>query len=138
MEALKSGRVDALFVVAGTPVGMLTKATGVRLVPINNAQLDNFGYYTKTMIPNGTYAFQKASIQTYKVNNVIATYAYKNQYQKEIGELVTCITRNLDELQRTGHPKWRDVDPTDINRTKWPAHPAAVRAINRELAREKQ
>jgi len=136
MDALKSGKVDALFVVAGTPVGMLTKATGVRLVSINNAKLDAFGYYTKTMIPNGTYAFQKSSATTYKVNNVIATFAYKNQYQAEIAALVTCITHNLGDLQRTGHPKWRDVDPLDIERIKWAAHPAAVKAIKKELSRQ--
>lgn len=132
MDALKTGKVDAIFVVAGKPAPIFMKADGVRLVALNNPKLDSFGYYTKTMIPNGTYPFQKASIQTYKVNNVIATYAFKNQYQKEIGELVTCITRNLDNLQRNGHPKWRDVDPLDIDRIKWQSHPAAVAAIKRE------
>jgi len=138
ISALKNGKVDAIFVVAGKPASLLTKADGVRMVSINSAALDNFGYYTKTMIPNGTYPFQKASVQTYKVNNVLATYAFKNQYQDEIASLVTCITRNIEVLQKTGHPKWRDVDPLDIDRIKWPAHPAAVRAIKREMKRQGQ
>lgn len=133
LEAMQSGMVDAVFVVAGKPAGLFTKASGLRLIPLNHPKLDSFGYYTKTMIPGGTYPFQKASVQTYKVDNVIATFAFKNQYQKEIGELVTCIARNIDTLQRDGHPKWRDVDPLDIERIKWPAHPAAVAAIKREM-----
>lgn len=72
-----------------------------------------------------------------KVDNVLVTYAYKAQYQKEIGDLVSCITRNLDNLQ-TGkdfHPKWKDVDPLDITRIEWPAHSAAVNAVKRETRR---
>ena len=134
LKAVQDGMVDAMFVVAGKPISMLTGVnTGLRLIPINHPKLDSFAYYTKTMIPGGTYPFQKASIQTYKVDNVIATYAFKNQYQKEIGDLVGCITHNIDNLQRDGHPKWRDVDPLDIDRIKWPAHPAAVAAIKREM-----
>jgi butyrate kinase len=78
------------------------------------------------------YKSVKGTTQTYKVDNVLATYAFKNQYQAEIGELVTCITRNIGKLQSGDyHPKWRDVDPLDIDRIKWAAHPAAVAAIKR-------
>ena len=129
MQALNSNKVDALIIVAGSPVGMLSKSNNVRLVPLNHPKLDSFGYYTKTMIRGGSYPFQKSSVTTYKVNNVIATYAFKNQYQKEIGDFVSCITKNIDTLQQNGHEKWRDVDPLDIERIKWQAHPAAVKAI---------
>lgn len=129
LKAVQDGLVDAEFVVAGMPISMLSTATGVRIIPISHPKLDAFKYYNKTMIPSGTYPFQKSAIATYKVDNVLITYAFKNQYQKEIGDLVTCITRNLDTLQSGGHPKWRSVDPTDIDRIKWQAHPAAVKAI---------
>jgi TRAP transporter TAXI family solute receptor len=133
IPALARGEVDAIFVVAGKTVGMLSKTSGIRLVPISHPALDSFGYYTKTMIPGGTYPFQQTAVQTYKVNNVIATFAFKNQYQKEIGSFVTCIARNMDKLQREGHIKWREVDPLDIERIKWQAHPTAVAAIKREM-----
>jgi TRAP transporter TAXI family solute receptor len=134
LKALQSGQVDAMFVNAGLPVDMFTHVpAGLKLVSISNPKLDAFGLYTKSMIPSGTYPFQKQSIQTYKTDNVLVTFAFKNQYQKEIGELVTCVTRNLPNLQTNGHPKWRDVDPTDITRIQWQAHPAAVAAIKHEL-----
>jgi TRAP transporter TAXI family solute receptor len=134
LQAVLNGTVDAEFIVAGKPIDMLAKLPdGVELISISHPALDNFKLYTKTMIPGGMYPFQKTSVQTYKVDSVLATYAFKNQYQKEIGDLVTCITKNIGTLQRTGHPKWRDVDPTDINRIDWPSHPAAVSAIKRAM-----
>lgn len=130
LKAVTQGVVDAEFVVAGRPITMLKGAKGIRLVPISHPALDNFKYYTKTMIPtNDDYTFQKTAVQTYKVDNILATYAFKNQYQKEIGELVTCITKNMGALQKSGHAKWKDVDPSNVNRIAWPTHPAAIKAI---------
>lgn len=131
LNAVLNGQADVEFIVAGRPIGMLEKQPGIRLVSLSHPALDSFKYYTRAMIPTGTYAAQKTAVQTYKVNNVLATYAFKNQYQQEIAELVTCITRNIGTLQQTGHPKWRDVDPLDIERISWPSHPAAVSAIKR-------
>jgi len=133
LQALTNGQVDAIFISAGRPVTMLTKVpSGLKLVSITNPKLDAFGLYTKSTIPSGSYPFQNQSVQTYKTGNVLVTYAFKNQYQKEIAGLVSCVTRNLADLQKNGHPKWRDVDPMDIERIKWQSHPAAVAAIKRE------
>jgi TRAP transporter TAXI family solute receptor len=131
LAAVQNGAADAEVIVAGMPVGLLKNATGVRLIPISHPKLDSFAYYTKTMIPNGTYPFMKSSVGTYKVDNVLATFAFKNQYQGEIASLVTCITKNMGRLQTEDgfHAKWRDVDPMDIERIQWPSHPAAKRAI---------
>lgn len=131
-DAVKNGQADAEFIVAGAPIGMLEKGTGYKLVSVKHPALDGFKLYTKTMLSSSLYPTQKNAVQTYKVDNVLMTYAFKNQYQKEIGDLVSCITRNIGTLQSTGHPKWKDVDPLDINRIDWPAHPAAVSAIQRE------
>ena len=133
LQALQMGNVDAMFVNAGRPVGMLTQAQGIRLVSISSPKLDAFGLYTKSTIPSGSYPFQTQSVTTYKTGNVLVTYAFKNQYQKEIGDLVSCVMRNLPQLQATGHPKWKNVDPTDIERIKWQVHPAALSAIRRGI-----
>jgi TRAP transporter TAXI family solute receptor len=128
-----NGQADAEFIVAGAPIGMLQKASGFKLVSLQDPKLDSFGLYTKALISSGTYPAVKTSTSTYKVDNVLATYAFKNQYQGEISTLVGCIAQNIGKLQTVQgfHPKWRDVDPTDIDRIKWPAHPAAVAAIRR-------
>lgn len=133
LEAVKNGQADAVFIVAGKPMPLLTKASGVKLVSMVHPKLDNFKYYTRTMLSTGTYPFQKTSVQTYKVTNVLATFAYKNQFQTEISDLVTCIAKNLDAFQteKSFHPKWKDVDPLDIDRVQWAVHPAAVAAIKK-------
>lgn len=138
LDAVVAGQADAEFIVAGAPVTLLEHAKGIKLVPLSHPALDQFGLYTKARIPNGMYDAVQGSVQTYKVDNVLATYAFKNQYQAEIGELVTCITRNIGKLQTAEgfHPKWKDVDPLDIDRIKWPAHPAAVAAIKRASGRK--
>lgn len=132
LSAVQRGEADVEFIVAGQPINVLTTAKGVKLVPLTNPALDKYGFYTKTQLPSGTYSFQQGPVTTYKVTNVLATFAYKNQYQKEIGSLVSCITKHVDDLQANGHPKWRDVDPLDIDRVKWNVHPAALAAIKRE------
>ena len=132
MAMVLNGQADAEFVVAGAPVSMLISTAGYKLVPLSHPKLDQFPLYTKAMIPSGMYP-GKGTISTYKVDNVLVTFAFKNQYQKEIGDLVTCITTNMGKLQ-TGaqfHSKWRSVNPLDINRIKWAAHPAAVAAIKK-------
>lgn len=138
MAALLAGQADAMFITAGKPITIISNTKGIRLVPIESTKLDSFKYYTKTRIDKGSYAFLPGSVNTYKVNNVLATYAFKNQYQKEIGDLVTCITRNVEKMQTTAgfHPKWRDVNPLDIESVSWPAHPAALAAIKREAKRK--
>jgi TRAP transporter TAXI family solute receptor len=137
-NAVANGGVDAEFIVAGAPVSVIRDTKGIKLVPLNNPGLDKFELYTKTMIPSGMYPNIKGTVQTYKVDNVLATYAFKNQYQKEISDLVTCITRNVEKMQTSAgfHPKWKDVDPMDIDRIKWASHPAAVAAIKREAKRK--
>lgn len=140
MTAVVGGQADAMFVVAGVPVGIIQKTAGIKLVPLSHPSLDSFGLYTKTMIPTGVYGAAKTGVGTYKVDNMLVTFAFKSERQKEIGDLVTCITRNVEKMQTAKkpdgtplyHPKWKDVDPLDISRIKWPAHPAAVAAIRRE------
>lgn len=136
MDMVKSGKADAMFIVAGAPVKLLTQTGGIRLVSVESPELNQLPYYIKTIIPPGTYTWQSNTVKTYKVRNLVVTYAFKSQYQKEIGDLVTCMAKNVEVLQRNGHPKWRDVDPLDINTIKWQAHPAATKAINQVLKRK--
>lgn len=138
LNSVMAGQADAEFIVAGKPIGILQKATGIKLIPVKHQALDGFKLYKKTLIESGTYPGQTSSVPTIKVGNVLVTYAFKSQYQKEIGDLVSCITRNVETMQtRDGfHAKWKEVDPTDITSIDWPVHPAAMSAIKREAKRQ--
>lgn len=141
MKALMAGQADAMFIVAGKPVGIIQQTPLARVIPIRHPELDKFNLYTRALIPAGTYPGTKTSVNTYKVDNALITFAFRNERQADIAGLVTCIARNIGRLQsgetnpltqRPFHPKWRDVDPLDINRINWAVHPAAKAAINRE------
>lgn len=146
LKAVLAGQADAMFVNAGVPIKMLETARGVRLVPMTHSALDQFKYYTRTVIPSTAYPMMGGqSIPTYKVRNGLITYNYRNQYQAEIGQLVTCIARKLPDLQAgnggggkdgNAHPKWRDVNPLDIDAVQWPVHPSALRAIKASAAKK--
>lgn len=141
MKALMAGQADAMFIVAGKPVSIIKDTPQARVISLKHPKLDEFNLYTKAMIPAGTYPGTKQTVNTYKVDNALITYAFKAERQAEIAGLVTCISRNIGRLQagemnpltqKPFHPKWRDVDPLDINRIAWAVHPAAKMAINRE------
>ena len=138
MKAVTGGQADVMFIVAGAPVGIIKSTPGIKLVPVKDAALDKFGLYTKALLPTSLYPSQKTAVNTYKVDNMLVTFAFKSERQKEISDLVTCITRNVEKMQTTAgfHPKWKDVDPLDIERITWPAHPAAKAAILREAKRK--
>lgn len=137
LAAVQNGQADAFFINAGRPVGLLSKLpSGVKLVPLSHQALDQFPLYTKSMIPSNSYPFQKNTVQTYKMDNILITYAFDSQYQKEIGDLVTCMTKNIGRFQQEGHPKWREVDINNINNIKWPMHKAALAAANAILKKK--
>ena len=61
-DALRNGKVDAIFVVAGYPTGAiveLASAVDIKLVPIDGAGAkkltDKYGFFSQSDIPSGTY-----------------------------------------------------------------------------------
>ncbi len=123
LPKLLSGEIDAFFYVAGAPAALFKNnpidGTKFHLVPITEAPL--LATYTASRIDGGTYAFQKEPVDLIAVKAVMMTYDYdvkRNAYQREsckaVSEFSSLILNNLDKLQETGHPKWKDVDLTAL------------------------
>jgi len=123
LPKLLSGDIDAFFYVAGAPAALFKNnpidGTKFHLVPITEAPL--LATYTQSRIDGGTYAFQKEPVDLIAVKAVMMTYDYdikRNAYQREsckaVSEFSNLILNNLDKLQETGHPKWKDVDLTAL------------------------
>ncbi|OBZ94148.1 C4-dicarboxylate ABC transporter substrate-binding protein [Pararhizobium polonicum] len=123
LPKLLSGEIDAFFYVAGAPAALFKNnpIDGARfhLVPITEAPL--LATYTRSRIAGGTYDFQKDPVDLIAVKAVMMTYDYdvkRNAYQREsckaVSEFSSLILNNLDKLQETGHPKWKDVDLTAL------------------------
>lgn len=122
VELLRQGEIDALIRVAGAPVQFLTDGridSSFHLVPITDEVLR--ASYKPVSIPGGMYPFQKTAVQTVSVKTLLMTYEYgtgKNAYYnnacKAVSDFTSLIVDNIDELRRTGHPKWKDVNLTEV------------------------
>ncbi len=123
LEALLAGEIDAFFYVAGAPASLfgdprLTDA-GLKLLPLTDERLR--AVYQPRTIPAGAYPFQPDAVEVVAVKAVMMTYAFdpdRNVYHRlsctAVSEISHLITSRFDDLRRDGHPKWRDVDLSDI------------------------
>lgn len=123
LPKLLAGEIDAFFYVAGAPAALFKNnpidGAKFHLVPITEAPL--LATYTQSRIDAGTYTFQKEPVELIAVKAVMMTYDYdikRNAYQREsckaVSEFSSIILNNLDKLQASGHPKWKDVDLTAL------------------------
>lgn len=81
-DALKDGKVDAAFIVAGAPTPAVTElctTTGARLVPIDGAVAEaliaSCPFYTVCTVPAGTYEGQSEAVTTVAVKATMVVSA---------------------------------------------------------------
>ncbi|MEO1543470.1 MAG: TAXI family TRAP transporter solute-binding subunit [Pseudomonadota bacterium] len=132
-EALRNGKIDAFFVVAGYPTGgivELASAADITLVPIAGdgaeALTSEFGFFAQSDIPAGTYEGIGA-VSTVSVGAQWFTSANEEE------ELIYNITKALwnDESRRlldVGHAKGASITTdTALAGVGVPLHPGAER-----------
>ena len=104
-DALRNGKVDAIFVVAGYPTGAiveLASAVDIKLVPIDGsgakALTSKYGFFSESPIPSGTYEGVDAV-------NTVAVGAQWFTSAKEDTDLIYKITKALwnKESRKLGH-----------------------------------
>jgi TRAP transporter TAXI family solute receptor len=111
------GGVDAVFYVAGQPVPLLTgtdEAIGAKqleqlsllAVPADVAR----HLYAPAQLTQATYPWLGRTVETVAGRAVLITYDFKGRQCDNVAMIARLIVDNLDELQRFGHEKWRDVD----------------------------
>ena len=132
-EALRNGKIDAFFVVAGYPTGSLVElasAAKIKLVPIDGdgakALTDKYGFFAASDIPAGTYEGVAAT-------TTVAVDAQWFTSAKEDEELIYNITKALrnDESRKlldVGHAKGKTITPaTALKGIGVPLHAGAER-----------
>lgn len=132
-EALRNGKIDAFFVVAGYPTGSLVElasAVKIKLVPIDGAGTDaltkTYGFFSSSEIPAGTYEGVQAT-STVSVGAQWITSA------KEDDDLIYEITKALwnkesRKLLDVGHAKGKTIIlESALNSVGVPVHPGAER-----------
>ena len=132
-EALRNGKIDAFFVVAGYPTGSLVElasAADIKLVPIDGegaaALTEKYGFFASSDIPEGTYEGVAAT-------TTVAVGAQWFTSAKEDEELIYNITKALwnDETRKlldVGHAKGKTITPEPaLNGVGVPLHAGAER-----------
>ena len=130
-DALRNGKVDAIFVVAGYPTGAiveLASAVDIKLVPIDGAGAkaltSKYGFFSESPIPSGTY-------EGVDQVNTVAVGAQWFTSAKEDSELIYKITKALwnkesRKLMDVGHAKGKTITPdTALSGVGVPLHPGA-------------
>ncbi|MGB0844210.1 MAG: TAXI family TRAP transporter solute-binding subunit [Alphaproteobacteria bacterium] len=132
-EALRNGKIDAFFVVAGYPTGALVElssAADIKLVPIDGAGAEaltsKYGFFAQSDIPAGTYEGVDAT-------STVAVGAQWFTNAKEDEELIYNITKALwnaesRKLMDVGHAKGKTINTgTALNGIGVPLHDGAAR-----------
>ena len=102
-DALKDGKIDAAFIVAGAPTPAITElctTNAAYLVPIDgevaDALMASCPFYTVHTIPAGTYAGQEADVQTVTVKATLIVSA--NASEDAVYNLTKAIFDNIDAI----------------------------------------
>ena len=132
-DALRNGKVDAIFVVAGYPTGALVElasSVSIKLIPIDGAGAkkltDKHGFFSQSSIPEGTYEGVKST-------STVAVGAQWFTSAKEDNDLIYNITKALwnaesRKLMDVGHSKGKTITPsTALAGVGVPLHPGAER-----------
>jgi uncharacterized protein len=132
-EALRNGKIDAFFIVAGYPTGAvveLASSTKIKLVPIDGASAkaltDKHAFFSQSAIPAGTYEGVGAT-PTVAVGAQWFTSEAKDE------QLIYNITKalwndNTRKLLDVGHPKGASIrKETALSGIGVPLHAGAAR-----------
>ncbi len=102
-DALKDGKIDAAFIVAGAPTPAITElctTNAAYLVPIDGEVADTLmascPFYTTYTIPAGTYAGQEADVQTVTVKATLIVNASASE--DDVYKLTAAIFDNIDAI----------------------------------------
>ena len=133
--SLQDGKIDAAFVVAGAPTTAITELSTskpAKLVPLDDEHVDALlkasPYYSKAVIPAGTYDGQDADVTTVAVGAVIL--AADTVSEDAVYALCADIFDNAANLTEN-HAKYAEVSlEKGASITSVPYHPGAAKYFN--------
>ena len=130
-EALKDGKIDAAFVVAGAPTPAVTDlctTKGAYLVPLDDEHIVKLkeisGAYTECTIPGGTYEGIDDDVKTVAVKATII--ASDKVTDEEAYAIVSTIFENKDAIAEL-HAKGAELDLEYASSCGLPYHPGAAK-----------
>ncbi len=133
-DRVRDGQLDASFIIVGYPaaaIGELAATVGVRLLPIQPEMqerlLAKVPFWSKAVIPAGTYKGQDQDVPTLAVGAQLLTSA--DQPEGLIYEVTKALwNQNTRNLLDAGHAKGKAIRPeTALAGVSLPLHPGAER-----------
>ncbi len=138
IEKLITNELDAFIYVAGKPVTLLKKlpVESKEVIKLIFPELDNY-YVPNVKFEKDDYPWLTEEVKTNATKALLITYNYKKNsgekrvkyYIENIKKLAGIINRNLDFLRKNRHSKWKEIDPNEYSKVKWPLHESAKEAI---------
>jgi TRAP transporter TAXI family solute receptor len=129
---LQNGTLDACFITAGVPNAALQElafTAGLILIPVNGAEADSicnkYSFYTKTVIPAGTYKGTDVDTEALAIKATLAVSASLDE--NTVYEMTKTLFENLGELG-AAHAKGKEVSAEKaVTGVSVPFHPGAVK-----------
>lgn len=130
-EGIQNGTLDACFVTAGVPNSALQElafTAGLVLLPVSGAEADliceTYPFYTKTVIPAGTYKGTDVDTEALAIKATLAVNAQLDE--KTVYDMTKALFENLDELS-AAHAKGKEVTVANaVTGISVPFHPGAL------------
>ncbi|MBQ4378151.1 MAG: TAXI family TRAP transporter solute-binding subunit [Treponema sp.] len=131
-EGLQNGTLDACFITAGVPNSALQElafTAGLVLVPVNGLEADaicsKYSFYTKSVIPGGTYKGTDEDTEALAIKATLAVRADLDE--NTVYQMTKTLFENLDELG-TAHAKGKEVSAeAAVTGISVPFHPGALK-----------
>lgn len=128
LKELSMDRLDAFFFVGSAPVEKLdlnpqVMTDELALIELNNIN-DWAKYYTPDTIYTTDYKWLEKDTPTYAVKTVLVVNEAKLTKEDRIAlsRLISGIQNQFDVLKANGHPKWKEVNLSDWDDSKWPMY----------------
>ena len=133
-DALKDGKIDAAFIVAGAPTTAITDLSTTKTAYLVEIDAEHAAkltaaspYYNQAVIPAGTYPGQEADVSTLSVGAVVI--AANTVSEDDVYAFVSSIYENLDALG-TSHDKFSEFSlEKGASVTAVPYHPGAAKYV---------
>jgi hypothetical protein len=116
IDALRNGKIDALFYVVGVPAKVLQQQIvaedNFHVLPLSLPTTSEDEFYTKlyskVTLPANTYSWQTEPVETLGVQSFLFTV--ENDDCSQVTPVASLIKNNLPWLQKNGDPIWKEID----------------------------
>lgn len=118
LEAFRFLAKDGMLIdIAGVPSSFaqqnVTRDDGLKLLEVDLPALLALPNtpYQEAIIPATAYPWMERPVRTIAVTSLLVAFAYEDGTQpcEDIKKLTSIISKNIDQLRASGHPKWNDV-----------------------------